>query len=101
MGMSLTLDKKVLKKTMEEANKRGIERFHNEKNPENWLVWEFDDEPEVEIDLDKNLLRLSLYSTPIGEISLDSDLTVDIQISLLEMFVKRMNKIKAVLESLK
>jgi len=101
MGMSLTLDKEFVKKTMEEANKRGMERYHGDENPERWLLWEFDEEPEIEIDLDNNLLRLSLNDTPIGEIDLSVDLTADVQIDLLEMFVKRLNKIKAVLESLR
>ena len=101
MGMSLTLNKEFVQKTMEEANKRGIERYSGEKEPEKWLLWEFDDEPETEIDLNNNLLRLSLNDTPIGEIDLTADLTADIQISLLEMFVKRLNKFKTLLESLK
>lgn len=101
MGMTLALDKEFVKKTMEEANKRGIERYSGEEKPEKWLLWESDDEPEVEIDLDNNLLRISLSGTPIGEMDLSADLTADIQISLLEMFVKRLNKIKTLMESLK
>lgn len=99
MGVQLSLDKTYVEKTMKEANKRGIERYSGEKKPENWLLWESDEEPEVNIDLDNNLLRLSL-STTLGEIDLTADLTADIQISLLEMFVKRLNKIKALMESL-
>ena len=101
MGVQLSLDKAYVEKTMQEANKRGAERYHGDETPEKWLLWEFDDKPEVEIDLDNNLLRLNLDDTPIGEIDLTADLTADIQISLLEMFVKRLNKIKSVLESLK
>lgn len=100
--IELNLHKSYVKKTTQEANERGAKRFSGDDNPENWLRWEFeDDEIDLEVNLEENRLELSSFETPIGTISISIDLDTDDQLHILELMIKRLNKFKTMLESLR
>ena len=98
MGAYLNLKKSILLKTMEEAHKRAKKELGSDATEDD-LIWTLEEESSMEIDEDK-VIRLTC-DAPLGYVSVDSELDIDSQIDIVELAVKRLNKFKTLLESLK
>jgi tagatose-1,6-bisphosphate aldolase len=94
----LCLDKDYVMKTMQEANKRAIEEY-GEEDGKNLLLWDFDGDKVDEIDGDE--IELVNDCNPMGYISLTATIDIDAQMQLIQNAVNKLNKVKALLESLK
>lgn len=100
MGVYLSLSKSYVEKTLQKANERAIKEL-GEEDGKDTLRWDFDEDCSIEIDQDRNEIRLNSEQASIGYISLQGEPSIDEQIEIVELVVKRMNKFKNLLESLK
>jgi hypothetical protein len=94
----LSLDKAYLMKTMAEAEKTATKDGAKGK-----LTWFFNPDLVTEVEKSNIVLHTGVDNKdcPIGYIYICEEPNMDTQIDLVELIVKKLNKFKAMLESLK
>jgi len=97
--MYVRLNEKFLEKTKEEAKETAISQMGDEDGKDN-LLWE-DTVGKIEIEeITDEYICVSIDSK-LGYFSVDIPLTSDVLEDLLGVVIKKMNKIKTMLESLR
>jgi len=103
----LSIDEEVLNQTREYAKKESRETFDDEKVAERTLLYselEFHID-NIEIDRDDDTMcacgELYLDGKEFGFISIEIPITLDLLGDMVSVAVKKMNKVKTLLESLK
>lgn len=95
----LVLKKSYVERTMQEANDRAIDEMGEEGKDS--LMWSIDDSEDnlEEIEEDGSLDVVS--DSEIGYIYISPKFSVSNEIELIESIVKRLNKFKSLMESMK
>ena len=94
----LNIDSEYFEKNKDKFLKTAKEEFGDE-NSKSYL---YIDEIEGQIsEIEDNKIFITIENSPIGYISMDVSISTDDLVKLLEIAVKKMNKYKTVLESLK
>jgi len=93
-NLYLHINKEHLDKTKEEANKRSKESDETSKD----YLWDDLNFKVEDMELDKGSLCVS-GETDLGYISLDFDLDLDVAIDVINFYMKKLEKLKLVLES--
>ena len=97
--MYITLRKSYLERTMEEANKRAIKEYGEEDGVDR-LLWDIDRES-IKLKIEEGGVIHLLSDSQLAFITLSYKLNVDEQIKIVEQVVKRLHKIKSMLDALK
>ena len=98
--MYMNLDKKFVDDNLSKWNKDAIEEFKDMEGKENNYL--FSDEYEGSVDqIKEDSISIIIDHPKLGFISTEIKMDKDDMLSLLEMAVKKMNKFKTLLESLK
>jgi len=97
----ISMDKKFVDKNLQKWNRKAIEEYGEESGKECYLYEDEEVASIDEIDENGNWIKIVCETSPIGYISMYVDLDTDDLIRLIEIAVKKMNKFKNILESLK
>lgn len=97
--MYVNINEQFLEKTKEEARKESIEVVGEEDGKHNLVYQETKDEIE-ELNIEDDKIEIS-FSNELGYFSFNIPLDTNALEQLLSVTIKRMNKIKTLLESLK
>lgn len=95
--MYLSLDKSFLEKTMASANKDAITEFGDDGK--DLLLYKNLDDTNVEIEVTESTINIS-FDNKLGFFSMEIP-TDEVMEDIVAMAIKKMNKIKALMETLK
>jgi len=95
----LTLDSVELEKQKETASKRAVEQSDDPQDV--GLVWNDLELSDPNLEFEDGTLNVNGDFGPLGYLSLSIDIDLDTAADIVEYYLKRLNKLKTVLEAVK
>ena len=100
MSIYLDLNKDYIEKTMKDATELGKDEYADEQE-ENVAIWDIDDDETEIVEIGDDGTIEVRSTSKLGDVTIGFKLAPDDEIKLIEQLVKKLNKLKTTLESLK
>ena len=104
-GIYFNIDKKIFEAAKLKANKRSIESDPNNEDSKNEYLFEMDFDKAVETEFDEGLIsihgRVYFEGKDLGFLNVSFKPDQELIVSIIETYVKQLNKVKTLLEATK